>query len=223
MTDRAIVVFGDVVSSRMAGPESSAWLRWLRSELDARYAEERLAPFGFTQGDELQGVLRTNADPLEAVLVAALREDRRPMRWAVAAGEVEPGPGPATERTGVAFLLARDVIERQKVTREGLVIVTGEPATDALLRDIAPVLARLLAELTVRQRRIAGCLLVGGKRQADVAAELNVTRATVSVVANRAWVREIAQLRRAISGLVADAVRQPEARTTGATAGSASP
>jgi DNA-binding CsgD family transcriptional regulator len=202
VTDRAFVVFGDVIASRHAGVQSSAWLRWLRAELDARYGRERLAPFGFTQGDELQGLLRPSADPLDAVFVAALREDRKPMRWAIVSGAVEPGPGPATERTGPAFLLAREALERQKVTRDGLVIATGQPEVDALLADIAPVLARLLDELTKRQRTIAGRLLVDGMRQADVAHALGVSRATVSVVANRARVREISRLRRAIGRLL---------------------
>jgi hypothetical protein len=85
MTAPAIVLFGDVVDSRLDGPASARWLRSLAAELDDAYGEQCLAPFGFTQGDELQGVLDPEADPLIAVLRVNLRDDPAPdMRWAIA-------------------------------------------------------------------------------------------------------------------------------------------
>ena len=165
---RAIVVFGDVVRSRDEPATSTSWLRTLEAELDAAIPG-RLAGFGFTQGDELQGLLRPDADPLEPVLRGSLHAEALPMRWVVAAGPVEPGRG---------------------------------PATDALLDDLAPVLGDLLAELTVRQREVARLMLVDGMRQADVAERLEVKRATVSVLAERARVRRIASLAAALRRLV---------------------
>jgi len=54
--ERGIVLFGDVVESRDDPEAASAWLRTLRALLEGIYAPpDRLAPFGFTQGDELQG------------------------------------------------------------------------------------------------------------------------------------------------------------------------
>ena len=59
---RGFVLFGDVVRSRTDAPASTAWLRDLIGELEQTYAPgERLAPFAFTQGDELQGLLRLTA------------------------------------------------------------------------------------------------------------------------------------------------------------------
>ena len=203
-----IVIFGDVVASRIDAPAASAWLRRLRDALDTRYGIDRLAPFGFTQGDELQGLIGIDADPLDAVLFASLHEDARPMRWAIAAGEIEPGPGPATERTGPAFLVAREALERASTGRDRLVVAAGDARADDLLAEVAPVLARLLDELTVRQRTIGRLLIVEGLRQADAADRLRVTRATVSVVANRARVREIARLANAIRTLLADGIEQ---------------
>jgi len=50
-----IVLFGDVVESRDDPEGSSAWLRILCGILEDRYAPaDRLAGFGFTQGDELR-------------------------------------------------------------------------------------------------------------------------------------------------------------------------
>src|SRR5919108_313078 len=96
-----IVLFGDVVASR-ALPRATTWLRALRSQLDDAYGTARLAPFEFTQGDELQGLLVPHADPFEAVLRAGLDPDRLAMRWVIAMGGIDAGRGPATQRTGDA-------------------------------------------------------------------------------------------------------------------------
>ena len=58
----ATVLFGDVVDSRR-DPGASAYLRGLRDELDAVYVGRYLAPPGFTQGDEIQLLLASGADP----------------------------------------------------------------------------------------------------------------------------------------------------------------
>ena len=87
MTDHmGLVLFGDVVGSRRDSVGSTAWLRDLVVELDAVYGDERLARFGFTQGDELQGLLAQAADPFTAVLHAALGSGGRRMRWVAVRG-----------------------------------------------------------------------------------------------------------------------------------------
>src|SRR4051812_48308187 len=101
---RAIVVFGDVVGARLAPAAASNWLRRLCSDLEAVYDGVRLAPFAFTQGDELQGLLPDGSDPVLAVLHASLHPEARPMRWAIVFGDVEPGQGRATERGGDAYV-----------------------------------------------------------------------------------------------------------------------
>ena len=201
-SDRGIVLFGDVATSRRAAARSSQWLRALASQLDRQYADERLAPFGFTQGDELQGLLTAGADPFAAILRASLDEGALRMRWAVASGPVDPGTGPATERTGAAFLAAREAIARARSQRDGLLVVTGDRATDTLLADVAPMFMILLDELTDRQREIARLMLVDGLRQADVADRLRIARPTVSVAADRAHIREIGRLRNALLAFV---------------------
>ena len=203
-----IVLFGDVVASRSAPIQSSHWLRWLVGELDEAYGGQRLAPFGFTQGDELQGLLVTRADPLEAVFRAAFANDRRPMRWAVAAGPIDAGRGPATERTGAAFLAAREALGRARDERDGLVVTSGDPEADALLADIAPVLATLLGDLTERQRAIGRLIVVDGLRQSDAAARLRISRPTVSVAVGRAHLREISRLAAAIRRVFTQGIGQ---------------
>lgn len=197
------MIIGDVVRSRESPAAAGDWLRRLTSELDAAYAAERLAPFAFTQGDELQGLLRVAADPLRAVLLASLDPAGLEMRWAVATGRVAEGRGRATERSGEAFYLARELIRSSARARDGLVMRSGSEVEDALLEDLAPLLAELLSELTPRQREISRLALVGGLRQADVAERLGVSRATISVTWTRSRVRSIERLARALRSLFA--------------------
>ncbi len=204
---RGIVLFGDVVESRDDPEASSAWLRLLCRILEERYAPtDRLAGFGFTQGDELQGLLAPSADPFLAVLMGTLHESAWPMRWVVAAGEVAPGSGPATERSGPAFLAAREALLAAKVRRDRLLVRTGEPGADRLLDGLAPVLGEMVADLTPRQRRVAWLVLVENLRQAEVADRLGVSRATISVAHARGHIRSIGRLVAALRMIVAAAM-----------------
>lgn len=202
----ALVLFGDVIRSRRDAPSATAWLRTLTADLSRIYPDDqRLARFEFTQGDELQGLLSPAADPLAAVLRSALHPRRIEMRWVIARGEVDPGRGPATQRSGAAFITARERLVAAAARRERLAVVSGDPATDALLDGIAPLFGELLSELTVRQREIAWLLLVEGLRRADVAERLAVSRATISVAADRAHLRELGDLAGVIRTLLARA------------------
>lgn len=205
-SDTAIVLIGDVVGSRRNVTEAADWLRSVARELDGRFADDRLAAFAFTQGDELQGLLRLGADPFLAVLATALRDEARSIRWAISVGPIGPGRGPATERSGPAFIAARERLTAARAARDGLVVVTGQPWLDALFDDVAPLLSTLLSDLTRRQRTVASLILVEGLRQADAAQRLAVSRATISVVAGRGRVREIGRLTRALRRLLAEAV-----------------
>jgi hypothetical protein len=202
--ERGIVVFGDVVRSRRGPAAAGAWLRRLTHALDAAYGPEAIAPWAFTQGDELQGLLAPDADPLRAVLIAALDDERQPMRWVVAAGTIAPGEGRATERTGEAFYVARDLIAATARSRDGLAMRSGDERADRLLADLAPLLAELLDDLTSRQREVTRLALVEHLRQADVAERLDVSRASVSVTWGRGRVRSIDRLTRALRTIFAD-------------------
>ena len=207
----ALVVFGDVIRSRRDSPAATAWLRTLRADLLAAVPpDERLAPFEFTQGDELQGLLAPNADPIAVILRASLHDASRPMRWVVVAGAVDPGDGPATQRSGPAFVAARERLATAVTRRELLSVVSGDPATDDLLDGLAPLLGELLAELTPRQRQIAWLLIVEGLRRSDAAERLGVSRATVSVAADRAHLRSLADLARVIRTLLSRAAAKME-------------
>ena len=223
--EAGIVILADVIGSRKRAGIAAAWLRRLVAQLDDVTRGERLARFGFTQGDELQGLLRIGVDPLSVVLRGALDEERLPVRWVVVAGVVEPGEGPATERSGPAFFAAREAIQEAARARDGLVMRTGDARSDDLLDGVAPVLAQLLDALSPRQRTIARLALVDGLRQAEIADRLDVSRATVSVTYGRARVRSIERLAATARRLFAEGVAAAGAGATrtGATGAAAAP
>ena len=193
-----LVLFGDVIGSRKDRAGSSVWLRDLVPELDDAYGDQRLAPFDFIQGEELQGLLVAEADPLVAVLHAALGQAARPIRWVCVRGGVDRGEGPATQRTGQAFLAARETIEAARSGHERLVVRTGRSDVDELLADMTPALADLLEGLTARQRAVARLALIEGLRQSEIAERLGVRRATISVSFGRARVQSVQRLVAAI-------------------------
>lgn len=199
----ALVLFGDVIRSRRDSAAATAWLRTLRGDLTAAYpSTDVLARFEFTQGDELQGLLATSADPTRAILRAALHPDHVPMRWVVVAGDVDPGHGPATQRSGTAFIAARERLAAAATSRARVSIASGDPPTDELLDGLAPLLGELLADLSGRQREIAWLVLVEGLRRSEAAERLGVSRATVSVAAERAHLRSVGELARVLRTLL---------------------
>ena len=163
-----------------------------------------MAGFAFTQGDELQGLLKPAADPFDAILRAALSKGSRPIRWAIVRGPVDPGEGPAIERTGDAFLTARQTLEAARAGRERLTFVTGRPEADALLNDSGPALIEMLDGLTPTQREVARMAVIDGLRQSEVAERVGKRRATVSVSFARARVvpleRLVGAMRRIYAG-----------------------
>ena len=208
---RGIVVFGDVIKSRDDAAASTVWLELLCAALDHAYGRQRLAPFDFTQGDELQGLLNVEADPFLAVLRATLQAHEGPgavprMRWAVVAGQIDPGRGPATRRTGAAFILARTSLEAAKRQRDGLICRVDDAGTDLLLDGTAPVLAAMIDAMTDRQREVARLSLVDGLRQSEIADRLGIARATVSVSSARGDVRNLGRLLGAMRAIWADGV-----------------
>lgn len=202
----ALVLFGDVVNSSKNRVQATTWLRDIVARLDEAYGPRKRAPFGFTQGDEVQGLLAQDADPVVAVLSSVLSPGARPIRWVCIRGPVDPGEGPATQRTGQAFLAARDALGQARSLREHLVIRTGDAEADELLAGMAPALVNLLEGLTDRQREVARLAVLEGLLQSEVADRLKVRRATISVLFARAKVHPIERLAGAIGLVYARAV-----------------
>lgn len=210
-----ICIIGDVVGSRASAVAATAWLELLRDHLE-RSHPGRLAAFEFTQGDEIQGLLPIDADPVGLVLDAMLRPHAPPhgvprMRWAIAAGAVDPGDGPATRRTGPAFLVARRLITHAHQEGAGLLCASGDPVADGLLDDVAPVLASLVARMTDRQRETLHLQAIEGLRQEVIADRLGVTQPAVSGILARAGARDVARLTAAVRTLLVDGIRRSHA------------
>jgi hypothetical protein len=207
-----ICIFGDVVASRTRASAATAWLETLRDHLEAT-CPERLAAFEYTQGDEIQGLLPVDADPLGPVLDAMLRPHDPPegvprMRWVIAAGRIDPGEGPATRRTGPAFLTARRLIGEAHDASDGLRCASGDVDTDALLDEIAPVLASLIDRMTDRQREVLHLQAIGQLRQEAIADRLRISQPAVSGVLARAGARDVARLTAAVRTLLSDGIRR---------------
>jgi RNA polymerase sigma factor (sigma-70 family) len=198
--ERGLVVIGDAIGSTRDSAGTADWLRGLAAELDVAYDGSTMAPFGFTRGDEVRGLLRPEADPIRVVLHATLAESARPIRWALTWGEVDPAPSwePASGRSGPACGAAESMIEEAKRRRERLLIRTGDAESDALLAGMAPALMDMLAELTPTQRHVARLAVIEGLRQSEVAERLGVRRATISVSFARARISSIDALAGAI-------------------------
>ncbi len=196
---RGVVMFGDVIASREAPSSATGWLASLCRSLDDVYRDERLAAFEFTQGDEIQGLLRPTADPFRAILASMLRPSSGPkgvprMRWVAVLGRVDAGRGPATHRTGPAFVRARALLTQARSERDGLLCETGDPTADAYLAGTAPMLAAIIERMTDRQRQVARLALIDGLRRSEIAERLDVARPTISVSYARADVRNLSRL-----------------------------
>ena len=219
-----VVLFGDVVGSRRVPTDATGWLDALRRTLDDVYGPDRLADFEFTQGDEIQGLLVPAADPFLAVLSSMLHPRTGvgsvpPMRWVTVLGHVDDGRGPATHRTGEAFLRARALLGQARDDRDGLLCQTGDKSADAYLAGTTPMLAAIIEQMTDRQRHIARLALIDGLRQSEIAARLDVSRPTVSVSYARADVRNVSRLLEAIRRIWADGVARTMAPVDGISAG----
>jgi hypothetical protein len=205
--ERGLFVIGDAIGSKRDSAGTAEWLRALAADLDAALAGSRRAPFEFTRGDEIRGLLRPDADPLSVVLHAALAQSTRPMRWGIAWGDVDPAPpaAPAGELTGPVVVAAEAAVAEAKHRRERLVLRTGNAAADALLDGMAPALMDMLGELTQTQRHVAALAVIEGLRQSEVAERLKVRRATISVSFARARVASLESLAGAIRRVCAGA------------------
>ncbi len=133
------------------------------------------------------------AEVLGRVIASRLDRTGGGVRWGIGVGRDDAS---AAARAALAMRAARE--------RGGwLGFATGDPWRDALLADLVPSLSALLDDLTPRQAQIAARVLVDGARQAEVAAALGVSRATVSVAVARGRLPAIAGARRAIASLLA--------------------
>jgi hypothetical protein len=193
-----LVLLGEAAGSARERPAATAWLRDLAAELDEAYGEACLAPFELTDEGRIVGRLAPGADPMVGLLRAGLSPGWRPLRWVCVWGRPPAGGGSAAKEAGDAVDRAREAMAAAAIARDRLVLLTGDPAVDELLADMAPAMVDLLEGLTKHQRVVARMALIEGLRQAGVAQRLDIRRATVSIAFVRARVHSIGRLAEAI-------------------------
>jgi hypothetical protein len=195
----------DMVASRRDPERSAAFLARLPAILAGAAGSGIVRPFVAVRGDEVEGVLSASSDPFRPIVAAALDQAGAGLRWSVVAGDRLMAPA-----------MAAAAIPTLKARRETLVVRTGDPPTDALLADLVPLLGALLGDMTERQRDVARRILVEGRHQAAVAADLGVSRATVSVAVSRGRLRDLERAMRGLHGLcqagIANAGRNGDGR-----------
>ena len=160
MTSRLYVaLIADVVGSRDLPPARRARLQHaLRAALPAwnrrpAWRPYRAARFAVTAGDEIQGLLTTNA-PIWSI-THALRAALPDVDWVVACGRgpIATALAPtAPEIDGPCFHAARAALDTAK--RERLVLAFGE-FPDERLAPLAAYYSALYWSWTARQRRAA--------------------------------------------------------------------
>lgn len=153
--------------------------------------DERVTATGQSR-DGIPARAGTTGEVLDRVIASRLDRIGAAVRWGIGAGRDDAA---AAARAPAAMRTARD-------RGSWLGFATGDAWRDALLADLVLVLAALLDDLTPRQAEIAGRVLVHRARQAEVAAALGVSRATVSVAVARGRLPAIASARRAIELLL---------------------
>lgn len=117
---------------------------------------------------------------------------------------------------GVARLLAGDgapfsailrgwLADGAPAARVRLVVRTGDAGVDAILAGLAPAFVAMLEHLTDRQREVARRLLLEGRRRAQIAEELGISRPTVSVMVDRSRMGDLGSVAAALDAVFAAA------------------
>ena len=165
------VITADQIGSRGAGDRVDDTLAALRDR------PTRL-PFTRTVGDELQGLLVDPVSVVDAILILMRNE-----QWHIGLGigpVEEPLPDSAPAARGLAFLGARDAVDRAK-TDPSHIAVGAAADPDQFAADAEAAL-RLLAAVH-RRRSEPGWQAVdqvrGGRTQQEVATALAISRQAV--------------------------------------------
>lgn len=205
------VITADQVGSRRDPDRTTAMVE----ELGARFSHRLLLPVDQTAGDEVQ-LVTDSAETALSIVLDTTRTDR----WSVGLGVGDvrrPLPDAARKATGTAFFAARDAVAAAK-RADARFALRASPLVEHPNADDVEPLIRLL--LMLRERRSeagweAVDLAETGQQQKEIAAELGISRAAVSmrlrtagwrveVEAVPALTRLLGELDRASSHVVAD-------------------
>jgi len=180
----AVAIIGDVVASRTLEQKRRSKvqvrLEMLLEKLNHRYREAIGADFLVTLGDEFQGVIVTAQ--IIPSLIWDIESELRDidMRLALGFGKLNPPfKRIALGMDGPAFHNARAALELSPKRRIRGGVFLGFDEDDLVLNGFARVLRYVRERLTERQFSTLG-LLRQGRKQAQVAERLGVTRQMIS-------------------------------------------
>lgn len=160
-TEAAISVIADLVGGQTQGLAGTAWLDELAAVLNEHFTARGtlVAEFARARGFTLEGLVSMTGDPLDAYLFGSLGyragTSVLPTRWAIVAGAVRPGSGPADRRDGLAIRAAQDLSPALRAAGDyALILRSGAPQPDANLARLTPWIHEGVADLTDNQRHL---------------------------------------------------------------------
>lgn len=191
-----LVLIVDQKASRIHGDRVDELLPWLR----AMPAAERLVrPFERTAGDEVEGMTGSVEDALDLVMALV-----RTGAWSigVGAGDVdEPIPSSVRAASGVAFIHARQAIERAKKSPHHVALTGPDPETGPEAERLLWVLSSVVQRRTADEWEVVD-LLTQGLTEQEVAQKLRIDKSTVRERLRSGLYREELQARPLAIGLL---------------------
>lgn len=185
-TPIVFAVLGDLVNSRGIDDRAGLQVELIAEleRLNSEHTETLAAPLAMTAGDEFEGLFYSTA-PLVSV-VQRLADVVAPERltFGVAAGGlVTPLSGAIADRQvgqldGPVFHAARAALREARGRDAWMAFQGFDDATDLAATAIGELLGEIRASWTDRRAQIVG--LARGRRQKDVADELNLSKSVVS-------------------------------------------
>jgi DNA-binding CsgD family transcriptional regulator len=182
---RFLALIADIVDSRrFLGPKRGALqhrLDQLVTQLNGRFADQLIAPFVVSRGDEFQGMLR-GGDGLPD-LIWALDTEFPPadIRLGIGFGTLETPLGDnVLQLDGPVLHRAREAIETAARSRRlgGVFLGFGEEG-DEILNGIARLLERQRERMSDRQKKVLQYLRQG-MTQVEIARKLRLTSQAIS-------------------------------------------
>lgn len=152
-----VVVTADVIRSRQwkRTPSQEDHFRRGIAALNERLQNDALVPFSALRGDEIQGVLRPEAEVMGAI--RQMRYLLRPLeiRVGVGVGEITTGLGGSNswEMDGPSFHMAREALDSMKGGRRGRMTMlrTDSPDFDEVMNLILLLMDSIISRWTPAQ------------------------------------------------------------------------
>ncbi|MBO4563228.1 MAG: hypothetical protein J5772_06430 [Clostridia bacterium] len=185
-------VIGDLVGSRRLSPEmrreAQAKLGSALEKVNAEFEPGVAARFLITLGDECQGLMNEEGDPVAAALTVMREMKPFEIRFAIGCGEITTPvfAEAAIGADGPAYYLARSTVEDMKADHGArLRAALSDPDRTECINTVAALCDRLSADWTRKQEELASSLLLARMRgekptQTELAKSLGVGQSTVN-------------------------------------------